>query len=268
MAEPSVDTTPAAAEPDDAGEIRNDQDAIKAVEQLLSAPSADEAEKPVDDAETPDESWDLPSLAEKLKAPPEKLYGLKVPMADGESRTLGELKDTYRTTAQIKADQDAVQKERSTWQSDKRQTLEELNEALTLLPAQAITPELVQRAQRQIQEHAERELAATLELIPDWKDDLKRAADRLEIEAYLGKYGFSKSDLDGLRNAKLMKLFRDAARADKAAKVVKEPLKAKVAQAPKRGNDRTSAQVHGQLKAAVTTRRMSPLAAVEALLKG
>jgi molecular chaperone GrpE (heat shock protein) len=268
MVEPSVEATPAAPEPDEPGEIRNDQDAIKAVEALLTAPSGAEEETPGDDAEPPTEEWDVSSLAEKLQAPPEKLYGLKVPMADGESRTLGELKDAYRTAEQVKAERETVQKERTTWQADKRQTLEELNEALSLLPAQAITPELVQRAQRQIQEHAQRELAATLELIPDWKDDLKRAADRAVMVEYLSGYGFSEADLDGLRNAKLMKLFRDASQAAKAAKVVKELPKPKVAQAPKRPGNRTAAQVHGQLKAAVTTRRISPLQAVEQLLKG
>jgi hypothetical protein len=249
----------------------DDRSALQKVEALLAGPPSAEAEKPQDDSKT-SENWDVSRLAEKLQATPdnlyEALYSVKVPIADGETRTLGELKDGYKTAKALETEREQFHVERTAYQTDQRQTQAELQQVLQALPPQTLTPQLIEQARAQLAEKATRDRAQLLELVPEWRDDLKRAADQAVIEEYVAGFGFTKQDLAGVSEAKLHKLLRSAALQDKALKVARTAPPKKVAQAPRPGKAQSPAMEHGRLKAAVTMRRMAPLAAVEQLLKG
>lgn len=266
MPEASVDTVPAAPEPD-AGEIRNDQDAIKAVEALLAAPRSAEPETVPDDPEPAEMPGDLTALAERLQATPEKLYGVKVPMADGESRTLGELKDGYRTAQALTKERGEFQTERTTFDQERRQALDELERVIRHLPAEALNPDALHALRAAHNERLQRELAQLLEREPEWKDPVKYASERPGIEEYAAGFGFTAEDLAQISDHRVLRVLRDAARMRTAAKAERVKPPVKVAQAPKPGKTASPAQEWGRVKAAVTSRRLAPEAAVAQLLK-
>jgi hypothetical protein len=264
MAEPSVDTVPAAPEPE-AGEIRNDQDAIKAVEALLATPSSEEPEKAPDEPEPVEIPGDLTSLAEKLQATPDKLYGVKVPMADGESRTLGELKDGFRSAQALEAERGKLHEERSRFQTDHRQTLQELEDVVRHF-GQALTPEAVQAVRAARNQRLQGELADLLEAVPEWKDPVRWTAERQLIEQVAQECGYRPGELDEIADARILRVLRRAALAKESKG---EPVKPapKVAQAPRPAKQPSQAQEWGRVKAAVTSRRIQPVDAVAQLLK-
>jgi hypothetical protein len=268
MPDEVVEQSPADAAPDSAERL-DDAGALSRVEALLAGQSGAEQETAQDDTPTPEETpADLTSLAERLKATPDKLYGIKVPLADGESRTIGELKDGYRTADQLRVERDKFHVERTQLDQDKRQALADLTAIMDRLPAQAVTPEAVQAVQQVHGEHLKRELAQLLETVPEWKDPVRYAAERPVMESYAAGLGFSPQDVAAITDHKVLRLLRTAALADKETKAERVKPPAKVGQAPRAGKDRTPAQQHGQLKAAVTSRRISPVDAVAQLLKG
>lgn len=267
MPDPVLQQAPAEAETD-AGEIRNDQDAIKAVEQLLGAPSPAEPETAQDDTPAPDEMpADLTSLAERLKATPEKLYSVKVPLADGESRTIGELKDGYRAAQQLESERELVRTDRGKLETDKRQALQELEGVVRNLPPQALTPEAISAVREAHGKRLQAELAQLLETVPEWKDPVRWTAERPVIEGYAAQFGYTPADLAEISDHRVLRVLRTAALREQSLTAERAKPPGKVAQAPK-GRQPTPAQEFGRLKAAVTTRRISPVAAVEALLKG
>jgi hypothetical protein len=264
---PSVETAP--AEPESGTEeIRNDQDAIKAVEALLGSPPAAEPEKAQDEPEPVEIPGDLTSLAEKLQATPEKLYSLKVPMADGESRTLGELKDAFRTADQLRTERETFATERTQLATEKRQALQELEQIVRRLPPQTLTPDAIQAVREAHGQRLKVELEQLLETVPEWKDPVRWTAEKPLIEQYAAQFGFTPADLGELTDHRVLRVLRSAALTAKEQTAERQKPPVKVAQAPKGGKQPSQAQEWGRVKAQVTSRRMSPVAAVEQLLKG
>lgn len=261
----SVETTPAEA-PEPAVEIRNDRDAIKAVETLLGAPSTAEPEKAQDDSEPAEMPGDLTSLAEKLKATPDKLYALKVPMADGESRTLGELKDGFRTADQLRVERDEVQIERTSLETERRQAFEELQAVARQIPN--LSREAIEAVREQHSRRMQSELSLLLEAVPELKDPVRWAAERPVVEEWAKGFGFTPAELNEITDHKVLRALRYAALRDRDLKAERVKPPAKVAQAPRPARGPSPAMEHGRLKAAVTTRRMQPVNAVEQLLRG
>ena len=268
MSDPVVEQAPAELAPD-ATERLDDAGALSRVKALLAGQSSAEAEKPQDDAPAPDETpADLTSLAERLKATPDKLYGIKVPLADGESRTIGELKDGYRTADQLRVEREKFHVERTQLTQDRQQALTDLQAIIERLPPQSVDPAAIEAVRQVHNQRLQSELAQLLETVPEWKDPVRYAADKPVIESYAAGFGFSPQDVAAITDHKVLRLLRTAALADKETKAERVKPPVKVGQAPRAGKDRTPAQQHGQLKAAVTSRRMAPVDAVAQLLKG
>lgn len=263
--------------PDDAATeapAASEQDGLSAlqkVEALLAPKPATEPETAGDVPAAAETPLSVASLAEKLQADPKAIYALEVPLADGETVTLGALKDAYKPAAALAKEREAFLEERGRHDAERRQTQTELDALLRALPPEALNPDVIRQAQAALAENVERERAELLKAIPDWKDPVKLQADRVAIEDYVARFGFSKADLAGVQDHRLLRLVRDAAlrvRELDAVKPDKPARPVKVAQAPKPSRTSTPAQEFGRVKAAVTMRRMQPLDAVRALLEG
>jgi len=246
--------------------------ALQKVEALLKPP-APEAEQAAEPGEKPPaaEKLTVQALAEKLKADPAAIYALEVPLADGETVTLGQLKDAYRSAEAQTKERQALTDDRARYDVDRRQSQEELAVLLRLLPQNAITPQLLSQAQQTLTENKAREGELLLKAIPEWKDPVRVAADRAEIETYVAGFGFTKHDLAGVTDHRLLRLVRTAALREaelRGLKADKPKPVPKVAMAARGVKTSTPAQEHGRLKAAVTTRRMQPVDAVSQLLRG
>jgi hypothetical protein len=97
------------------------------------------------------------------------------------------------------------------------------------------------------------------------------AADRAEIETYVAGFGFTKHDLAGVTDHRLLRLVRTAALREaelRGLKAERPKPASKVAMAARGAKVSSPAQEHGRLKAAVTSRRIQPVDAVSQLLKG
>ena len=273
MAEAQI-TTLAAASGDAEPAATRFTDPVAEVEKLLNPEPAPVEPSPETDiqAEPPGESWDLKSVAEKLQTDPAKLYeGLKVAMDDGSELSVSALKDAYKPIAELDKARTKLVDEVTSSKRDIVAAEQELMAVLTHPDvARLLTPELLQDVQRRAAGKRQAEAERLLERIPEWKDPVSRAADWADIRTVGREHGFTDAELklaeEGFADHRVLSLLRAAAKGAKPAAPAKPA--AKVAVKPAKGGNPSEAQRFGQLKAARTTGRMSPEAAVEALLKG
>lgn len=255
---------------DAVGQVTRSQDPMADVAKLLSqAPApAEPTPETVPQADPPSESWSIKSLAEKLGTDPTTLYeSLKVALEDGTEVSVSALKDSHRPAAELEKARGALVQEMA---SSKREVLEatqELRELLQAVPQEYLNADAIGQARVKAQAQREREAAKLLEAVPEWKDPIAKAADWVDIGRVAKEMGYTDAEIqlakEGYADHRMVALLRRAARGPKAEAVKPAP---KVAVKP--GRAQTPAQAHGHLKAAVTTGRMSPFTAVEALLKG
>lgn len=220
-------------------------------------------------AEPPSEGWDFASLAEKLGTDPEKLYtGVTVAMPDGSKVSVSELKDAFRPAAELTKAREVLVEEMTGTRQEVAQAKQELAALVNLLDVSQLSPEMIREAGKQAEQARQAEAAKVLQRIPEWKDPISKAADWADIRRVAREHGYSDAELklaeQGYADHRMVSVMRALARGPAPAQA--KPA-AKVAAKPTAGQP-SPAQRHGQLKAAVKTGRMSPEAAVAALLKG
>lgn len=249
------------------------QGGLKAVIDLLngSQDSAPETETPEtgNPADTPPaEKWDLKTVAEKLSVDPAKFYELKVKAGDGHELSIGELKDAWKSKADLDGFKAEVDKQKAEWMADQIRTQRELQEVLSAIDPQSVKPELIQAWQRQQAEAASREREMTLRRIPEWSDARVEAKDKAAMVEAFKAFGYSPAELADLRDHRAFLMGRELVRLQAEVAALKTKPAPKVAVAPKAGKPQTDAQQFGRVKAAVSSGRMTPQAAVERLLRG
>lgn len=151
----------------------------------------------------------LKALAEKLKLEDKDLYDIEVPMANGESQKLGQLKDFFANAGDLELREMQFEEAKAEAESNLIRTQQEIKELLAEIPKEHLKPETLEkfRAKRQAQfEEARRE---TLELIPEWKDEATRTKDITGIIQHLTAYGFPTNYLDSIGDSKTFKYIRD-----------------------------------------------------------
>lgn len=216
----------------------------------------------------PAEKWDLVTVAEKLQVDPSKLYEhLKVPLRDGAELTVSELKDAWKSKADLDGIEANLTKERATWQADQLRNQRELEQILSAIDPNQIRPELMAAWEARQKDYLSREKEATLRTIPEWSDARKEQADRAAILEAIKPYGFTSADLEHAVDHRLFRMLRDLVATKAELASLKTKPAPKVAAAPKAGKPQTEAQQFGRLKAAVTTGRKSPNTAARELLK-
>lgn len=254
-------------------------DAISEVQKLLEAelsPPAETQDEPAE-ADPPEpkraEKLDLKSVAERLGVDPGELYGaLKVKLADGEELSVGDLKDRLKPQAEIEALKANLTKARGEFEADQIRQQRELNAILSAIPHQSVNPQLFELHQSQRAERLSREREALLRAIPEWADTGVITAERKQLGDYLSEYGYPEGTLDQVEDHRLFVILRAAAkdRAElqklRAEKAKAEQPKPKIAVRPQPAKPQTEGQRFGTIKGAVTSGRLSPVAAVEKLL--
>jgi len=247
-------------------------DPVGDIAKLLQPESAPAEQAPPETAapaEPPSESWDFTSLAEKLGTDPEKLYhGVKVAMPDGTQVSVGDLKDAFRPAAELEKARSKLVEDDTARSREVAQARQELAALVSLLDQRQLTPEMIQEAGRQSERQRQTEAERLLQRIPEWKDPIAKAADWADIRKAAREHGYSDAEIalaeQGFADHRMVSILRALARTPKQA--APKPA-AKVGAKPTAGTP-SPAQRHGQLKAAVKQGRMSPEAAVAALLKG
>jgi hypothetical protein len=256
---------------DATGQVVRSHDPIADVAKLLSQQPAAAEPSPEtgDQAEPPDESLDIKTLAERLKVDPAKLYAdLKVAFDDGTELSVSALKDAYRPAAELEKARGKLWEEVTTSKRAVAEAQQELQNLLRHIDPQVLTPDVLAENRRQLESARSQETARLIERVPEWKDPIARAADWADIRRVGQEYGYTPAELqlaeEGYADHRLVATLRALARGPKAKAPDAKPAP-KVAVKPA-GKARTPAQQFGQVKAAVKSGRISPFAAVAQLI--
>lgn len=152
----------------------------------------------------------LKDAAERLGLKPEDLYAIEVPMSDGKTKTLGQLKDLAAKEDDISVRELQHEESRTQRESELRRERAELDELMSLLPPTALKQEVRDAIRQKVDLGLKRERTKTLEVIPEWRDEAKRTEEIQGIAEYLKDFGFAPSYLLSVSDHRLMKLIRES----------------------------------------------------------
>lgn len=202
-------------ETDDEVEAKADEDA-----DLETGDEADEA-----DESDEVEAYKLENLAEKLGVEAEDVYNIEVPIADGETATISELKDAYKDVEAINTERETLEHTRVTQQNEQLAARDQITKLVSLLGDQV--PDELWQAVEDIQgQEVAKAGESMLAAIPDWKEPAAVKADMTAMGEHLKSYGFTAADLGRVMDSRLMVYIRDNMRKEKLAKEAKAKLAA------------------------------------------
>lgn len=138
------------------------------------------------------------------------LYKLEVTLEGvDEPVTIEQLKDHYKGAHDFDLQVLEFEEQRTESINELVRAKAELTEILQALPANAVKPEVLEKIRTKAAETAETERAATLDVIPDWKDENARAADIALMSEHLQGYGFPVNQLELLIDHRWQRYIRD-----------------------------------------------------------
>jgi hypothetical protein len=192
-----------------------------------------------DDAQgaAPGDSQDvvtLADLAKHLELEPSDVYELEIPIGDGVTTTLGQLKDEFKEYGPAKEYQKTLEHDRSEFEKQVLQTRAELNAIVSAIPDEMRETVISAGREHQAQWAKEQE-KAVLEAIPDWQDADNRAKDRALIIEYGAEYGFSEPEMTYTQDARTLRMLRDFANMRRELQEMRAAAKAKPGKASPAG---------------------------------
>jgi hypothetical protein len=181
-----------------------------------------------DDPNAPVDSIDR--LTKRLKLTPEQAYEIKVPMPNGaEALTIGALKDKISDLTDFDMRVVQFDERRIKQEGEILKSQQELKSILEMLPKEAKSPEVLQKVRERQELVTRRERQATLEHIPEWRDEQKRTVEFEGIQEMLSDYGFDDTFFHSVVDHRAMKFLRDTflmrSRIRKALEQVRDPKK-------------------------------------------
>jgi len=218
--EVSENKSPETASPDlsDASETSGEETRPLTLAQALlgSEPATprESAKKAESNEDTQSETDSLPrglhALAERLGVKPEDLYAIEVPMADGTSVKLGELKDAYADRENTVRKELELEERRIKIEAELTRAKSEIETLIKELPPEALKPEFLERVRKDALAARERERRAIMEAIPEWADEKTRTSELQGIVEMLQDYGYSPQYLEQSLDSRLIRLARDS----------------------------------------------------------
>lgn len=242
-------------DPSDASETSGEETRPQTLAQALlgSEPTTprESAKKAESNEDTQSETDSLPrglhALAERLGVKPEDLYAVEVPMADGTSVKLGELKDAYADRENTARKELELEERRIKIEAELTRAKSEIETLIKELPPEVLKPEFLERVRKDALAARERERRAVMEAIPEWADEETRTRELQGIVEMLQDYGYSPQSLEQSLDSRLIRLARDSwlrkVRIERALAAVKrvEPVSmGKSRKAPPRDTRRAS----------------------------
>src|SRR5690554_5657004 len=152
----------------------------------------------------------LKDLAEALGLEDKDLYAIQVPMADGKTMTIGELKDAVAKQDDLSVRELELEERKAKLEAEITRERADLEALVKLIDPKALTPQFVEEVKRRAADEAKREMQATLELIPEWQNAEVREKELAGMVEYLKGFGIPPLFLSATPNHKLFRLVRDA----------------------------------------------------------
>lgn len=246
------ETSVSAVREDDSGSGEVDlpgADAVEGVEDAAEEPEAN-------DTEGTGELVTLASLAKHLELEPADLYEVEVPIGEGMTVTLGQLKDDYKEHGPVKEAQVAFKEKTDTWEKQVLQTRSELNSIMSVIPAE-MQQQVIQQAKAHQSRWASEQEKMVLEAIPDWADDSKRSGDRLAMVEDAGEFGYSEHDIAHTQDARALRLLKEFSSMKRELQGMKAAAKAKPGKASAPGKATRSNSNQRRLQQLVNKGRQS-----------
>jgi len=163
----------------------------------------------------------LKELAKELGVDAKSLYEVEIPIGDGKKLSLGELKDLAKQSDDHRT---ALEQLRGVETDRSNEVMLARRELATMMQAlgDQVDPMAVHAVQEMNSKHLQRETTLMMAAIPEWRDPVHRAADKKEMVDFVGKYGFTESELGQVTDHRLVKLLRDMAKGHAAASAAKQ----------------------------------------------
>lgn len=191
---------------DDAGryeEEEDESDSPKERPALDLDEDGDEEEKP-----KKKRPKSLTKFAEENGLDAAKLHDLTVTYDDGESISIGTLKDHYRESGDLQRRSDDFEDYRTHSQNEILMARQQIDGVLQRLTS-VVPPEHLARAFADYEhDAAERARADKLRLrewFPEWDDLGRKNADKESLTKVLGSYGFSPFEVDTIKDARIIR---------------------------------------------------------------
>lgn len=138
------------------------------------------------------------------------LYSATVSLPDEQgTATLEELKNQATAFRKSEAERAQLSQDQTDFANRKLTALQELNSLLNAIPADKVDEDLRQAIGQQRQAFREQQDRLILEVIPDWSDNAKKAADREGMAAMMAEYGLPAGALDQIIDAGAQKMVYD-----------------------------------------------------------
>lgn len=260
-----IDTTPTANETDgqkvSGDDVRADNSQAGAVDaDDDNAPSGvDDDPKDAEEGSTAGDgdTVTLSRLAEHLGIEPSDVYELEIPIADGKTVNLGQLKDEFKEYGPAKEYQRKLTEERETFERAQLQTRAELNAIMANIPPQ-MREGIIRSAREQQAQWSKEQETAVLEAIPDWQDADNRAKDRAMLVEDGAEYGFSEQEITFTQDARTLRMLRDFSRMKRELSEMRAAAKAQPGKANAPGKASPTTQSKRKLAAALQKAKADP----------
>ncbi len=208
----------------------SNSDSSQSVGDILANSSGEKAEKISDKAndkgtDQPDSNkqaepeGDAPArktikdIAAALDIAPKDLYNVSVPMGDaeGNDRTIGELKDFYRHHEKDVERIKTIDREEVQLRTERAGAIRDLELLVKHLPPQALSREYLAAVQQQAGQLAKRETQRLVQAMPDLADPAVFMAARADMNNIATKYGLTEHDVANVMDHRWIMALRDLA---------------------------------------------------------
>ena len=168
-------------------------------------------EQPEGDAGDEDKPVTFKELAESMGVEPKELYGVEFPLGNGESVTLGDMKDAYKAHQTLVAEREDYEAKKLQSEQEMMVANRQLQQLMTLgVKSGTVTQELLETANAVHQETMRRENALLTRAIPEWQDPQVRSADWQAMVDHVEGYGKSEAWLKSIGDHVSLKILHDA----------------------------------------------------------
>ncbi len=238
---------------DNSGAGQLDIPATDAVESMEDA----NQEAEVGDTGGEDQPVTLADLAEHIGGTAADLYELAVPMADGSTVSLGDLKDNYRESGPVKEAREALKAKTDEFERLQLQTRSEINWLMSMIPEQARAG-MIQQARERQANWQEEQNGIVLDAMPEWADPEVRAADRAQIVEDGRVYGFSEQEITFTQDARQLRWMRDFSRMKRELQEMNAAAKGQKAAPGKTPKGRRSQNQANRLRNLISKGKATP----------
>jgi hypothetical protein len=215
----------------------------------------------------PDAAEDTPSavtddpitvarLAESLGVAPADVYELEVPMGDGKTVTLGEMKDAFKAYGPVKEAEARNRSDRQDFEKQVLKTRSDLSAIIAAIPPQ-IRDHVVRAARERNASWEQEQEKLALETMPELGDSDKRAKFRQMLVEDGAEYGFSEQEITYTQDARTLRWMRDFAEMKRELAAMKAAAKAAPARANAPGKGAATNQSKQRLRDAIVARGRS-----------